>query len=345
MIHGGDVFRNSIKLDFSVNVNPLGIPARAKKLFENSADAALIYPDPEKMLLNAAIAEHHNVRSANVLAGNGSSELFMAIVHSLRPQNILIPVPSFYGYEYVANACNAYTEYYERGNEYGLGEKFMNVLTNGSRDWDMVFLSCPNNPTGLMITIPVLQRILELCEDYGIYCVLDLCFLELTDEYEEYEKFFNSHVYPHLIRVYAFTKTYAMPGLRLGYLIAEESLSDSISIHLPEWNISTIAQLAGVACLDESQYIAESREFIRRERAWMRDELKALDIDTYASRANFIFAMTPSPIYDMLLRRRILIRDCSNFRGVGSGFYRIALRNHEDNKKLLSILREELEQQ
>ncbi len=103
-----------------------------------------------------------------------------------------------------------------------------------------------------------------------------------------------------------------------------------------------MAQKAGLACLDEVQYVAESREFIRRERSWMRDQLRELSIDSYASKANFLFVMTDNPIFDILFRERILIRDCSNFRGVGEGFYRIALRRHEDNKELLSILKREL---
>ncbi|MCR5451409.1 MAG: aminotransferase class I/II-fold pyridoxal phosphate-dependent enzyme, partial [Lachnospiraceae bacterium] len=327
------------RLDFSVNTNPLGLPERVRRVIKDSIDSTNIYPDPEKTLLHGSIAEHHGVRSANVLCGNGASELFMAIVHAMRPKNILIPVPSFYGYEYVAKACGAFTEYYERGSEYGLGEKFISVLSDDSRGWDMTFISCPNNPTGLMVPIPVLEHILDVCEEHDIYCVLDLCFLELTAEYEEYEKFLNEHEYPHLIKVYAFTKTYAMPGIRIGYIITEQGVRDRIAQQIPEWNISMLAEKAGLACLEEQQYLEESREFIRRERSWMKENLKELSIESYESHTNFLYVYTESPIFDILFRERILIRDCSNFRGAEEGYYRIALRRHDENKELLKILK------
>ena len=172
--------------------------------------------------------------------------------------------------------------------------------------------------------------------------MLDLCFLDLTDLSDEYEEYFRSHVFPHLIRVYGFTKTFAMPGLRLGYLIASEEVRDRVAAHIPEWNLSILAQLAGVACMEEQQYLLESREFIRRERPWMREKLRDLGIETYDSAANFLFMITDKPIFDILFHDRILIRDCDNFRGLTKGSYRIAMRGHDDNQELIRVLRDNL---
>ncbi len=342
MRHGGDIYRNSIRLDFSVNVNPFGIPGRVKKQLENALSYAEHYPDYDQTLLRTVIGQRHGVRSAQVLGGNGASEVLMAIMHGMTPKRILIPVPSYVGYEYVANAIGGDIDFYERQSEFGLGEKFISYLETNADKTDMVILASPNNPTGLMISIPTLTRILEICEKNDIYCLLDLCFLDLTDLSDEYEEYFRSHVYPHLIRVYGFTKTFAIPGLRLGYMIASEEIRDRIAVHIPEWNLSILAQLAGVACLEEKQYLLESRDYIRREREWMRAEFKDLGIDSYDSAANFIFVITEKPIFDILFHDRILIRDCDNFRGLSKGSYRIALKKHDDNEELIRVLRDNL---
>ncbi len=342
MRHGGDIYSNSIRLDFSVNVNPLGIPGRVKKQLEHAMSYAEHYPDYHQTLFRSVIGQRHGVRSAQVLGGNGASEIFMAVMHGIHPHKVLIPVPSYIGYEYVCNAIEADIDFYERKSEFGLGQRFISYLEEHAKETDMVILSSPNNPTGLMISIPTIDTILDICERNDIYCMLDLCFLDLTDLSDEYEEYFRSHVFPHLIRVYGFTKTFAMPGLRLGYLIASEEVRDRVAAHIPEWNLSILAQLAGVACMEEQQYLLESREFIRRERPWRREKLRELGIETYDSAANFLFMITDKPIFDILFHDRILIRDCDNFRGLTKGSYRIAMRGHDDNQELIRVLRDNL---
>ncbi len=342
MQHGGDIYRNSIRLDFSVNVNPLGIPERVKAVLRNALDYADHYPDHEQTLFRAAVASKHHVRSAQVIGGNGASELFMGIMHAIRPARCLIPVPSYVGYEYVTGAVGCETVYYERGSEFGLGPKFLSYLEEYGDDFDMLILACPNNPTGIMIRTETLREVMKICVDKGIYLLLDLSFLDLTDRSEEYEKFFLSEHNPYFIRVYGFTKTYAVPGLRLGYALASEPVRDIIARQLPEWNLSMLAQHAGVACLEDGEYLKKTREYIMKERPWLREELGKLGIETYDSESNFLLLSPDRPIFDILFHDRVLIRDCDNYRGLPAGHYRIAIRSHSDNMELIRVLKQHL---
>ena len=105
-IHGGDIYRNDVKVDFSVNVNPLGIPKAVEAALYEAVDKCSKYPDISAEKLKKAVSGILHIPMENLLFGNGASELFMAIIHGIRPRKTVIPVPSFYGYEYAARAAD-----------------------------------------------------------------------------------------------------------------------------------------------------------------------------------------------------------------------------------------------
>ncbi|MDE7133133.1 MAG: aminotransferase class I/II-fold pyridoxal phosphate-dependent enzyme, partial [Lachnospiraceae bacterium] len=216
MIHGGDIYRNYVKSDFSVNINPLGIPEAVKEAICNAVAMCGRYPDPEAEALRRAVVAMLAVPEEYLLFGNGASELFMAIVHAIKPKKTVIPVPSFYGYEYAAGAVGGEIIYYEmrREDAFGLTQDFYSVL---SKDVELTFLANPNNPTGKLMSKEAVVKILEYCKDRGIYVVLDECFIEFcgrkTSMISESARFDN------LILVRAFTKIFSIPGVRLGYLV------------------------------------------------------------------------------------------------------------------------------
>ena len=125
MIHGGDIYRNYVKSDFSVNINPLGIPEKVKTALCDAVAMCGRYPDPEAEALKRAVAAMLAVPEEYFLFGNGASELFMAIMHGIKPKKTLIPVPSFYGYEYAAEAVGGEIIYYEmrREDAFGLNDR------------------------------------------------------------------------------------------------------------------------------------------------------------------------------------------------------------------------------
>lgn len=337
-IHGGDIYRNRVSMDFSVNVNPLGIPQTVKRAVQEAIEDCGRYPDitAEKLLL--AVGKMHGVPTEHLLLGNGASEILMAVVHGLLPSKTVIPVPSFYGYEYAAGAANGEIVYYSVKEEdnFCLSKDLYAVLTT---DVKLLFLANPGNPTGNLIGKAALKRILSHCQAQGIYVVIDECFIEFcsgdNSVISEIDNFSN------LILVRAFTKIFSIPGIRLGYLVcSNQEILRKISRHLPEWNLSCFAHAAGCACALETDYARRTAAFIRAERHLLAEGLAQSGCKVYPSEANFVLCYSQEPLYERLLERGILIRDCRNFRGLCEGFYRIAVKGREENEKLLRVLQE-----
>ena len=131
VIHGGDIYRNEIKADYSVNINPLGMPERIQAALTNAVNLCNAYPDIHATELVKAISRHHEVAADTIVCGSGASELFMAVMHAIRPKHVMIPVPSFYGYERAARAVDAKILFYElqEENDFCLTDAFLKALT------------------------------------------------------------------------------------------------------------------------------------------------------------------------------------------------------------------------
>ena len=332
IIHGGDIYRNRIRLDFSVNVNPLGIPGSVKESLRTAVDDCEKYPDILSSGLKKAVGKAINAPDDELLFGNGASEIFMAIVHALRPKRMVIPVPSFYGYEHVSKAVESEILFYrlDAGNGFSADEGLLGTLDGA----DMLFFTNPNNPTGRLTDRKYIRRLLDVCLKKGVRVVLDECFMPFCGEENSMLGEYGN--YPNLMIVRAFTKIFSIPGVRLGYMIcSDKKMIEKISSQLPEWNISVFAQKAGEACAKEGGFIRKTVEYIGRERTRLSDGLKGLGIKVFLSDADFLLIYTEIPLYDELLKRGILIRDCKNFRGLEKGYYRIAVKNETDNKELL----------
>lgn len=337
-IHGGDIYRNYVKIDYSVNVNPLGIPEAVESALYEAVKNCNQYPDISAEKLKIAVSNMLHIPKEYLLFGNGASELFMSIVHGIKPKKTVIPVPSFYGYEYAAEAADKEIIYYEvkEENDFCLKENFLSVLTE---DVNMLFLANPNNPTGTLMSSEYLRNMLYHCRKQGIYVVLDECFIEFCDKecsmLEEIENF------PNLLLVRAFTKMFSIPGVRLGYLICSNPLLlEKINKQLPEWNVSAFAQAAGYECAMQTAFITKTATYIGKERQFLVDGLEQAGCKVFPGKANFLLIYCEQPLYDGLLEKGILIRDCENFRGLSKGFYRIAVKSRKENETLLKAIGE-----
>lgn len=340
VIHGGDIYRNYVKLDFSVNVNPLGTPEAVKTALHAAALLCDRYPDPSVEALKKAVAAMQEVPEESLLFGNGASELFMAIVHGVKPKKTVVPVPSFYGYEHAVEAAGGEVIYYEmmRDAGFSLTQDFYSVLTE---DVELLFLANPNNPTGKLMRKEEIIRILEYCRDRGIYVVLDECFIEFGGS--RHSMMSKIGQFDHLILVRAFTKLFAIPGVRLGYLACSDGvLLRRIERQLPEWNISIFAQEAGRVCAGQTDFVRKTAGYIRKEREFLAKGLAEKGYTVFPSSANFLLIHweenRSGALYDKLLAKGILVRDCGNFRGLGDGYYRIAVKKREENEVLLNEL-------
>ncbi|TQI68131.1 histidinol-phosphate transaminase [Clostridium sp. KNHs216] len=335
MIHGGDIYRNQVRIDFSVNSNPLGIPDSVKKALHEAVRHCEQYPDIRAEKLAESVSQITGVGTEHLLFGNGASELFLAIIHAVRPKRIVIPVPSFSGYEKAALASDAEISYYEMKESAGfaLDEGLLEQLTG---DTDLLFLANPNNPVGNLLDGTLLKKIAAVCREKRITVVLDECFLEFTGEEERLSFKNRLQEYPNVVVVRAFTKIFAIPGVRLGYLFCgDRELTERIKNQLPEWNLSVFAQAAGAAACREKEYLEKTVRFVKTEREYLSGELRRLGFRVYPSAAGYLLFDTPVPLYDLLLEKEILIRDCGSYRGLHKGYYRIAVKQHGENETLI----------
>ncbi len=337
--HGGDIYRNQIRLDFSVNTNPLGMPDPVKEALHQAVEEAENYPDIRAQALSAAVAEQLQVRKEQLVFGNGASELFHAVLHAIKPSKILIPVPSFLGYEEAAKAIDCEVIFYEMKKEenFCLTDRILDVL---DENISLVFLANPNNPVGNLVEPELIFQIAEKCRQCDITLVLDECFMELTGKEQTYSFFKRLDEFPNVVVIRAFTKLYAIPGVRLGYLVCEQNLAEKIRLQLPEWNLSVFAQRAGVAAIKEQEYIARAVVCIQTQRQFLLEELQAAGCSVFDSDADYLLFYSEMPLYELFLQRGILIRDCSNFRGLQRGYYRIAVKSEEQNRMFAEVLRE-----
>lgn len=351
MIHGGDIYNNKIKLDFSVNINPLGVPDSVRKAITVASNMISTYPDYQQRALYRAVSDSVSVPEDELVLGNGASELFMAAVHALKPRKVIIPVPSFYGYEYAAKAAGSDIAYIPLGDrmeaDAALPERIVSREASGNetglkRGETVLFLANPNNPTGRLIDDGILMEILDICEEHGIYTVLDECFSDFCEG--QPSRIDNAYRYRHLIIVKAYTKIFSIPGVRLGYAVCGDfKLSGLLRQQLPEWNISIFAQYAGIACATEKDFVRTTVSYVKTERNRLSCELRSLGATVYESDANFILIKADPLLQEKLLERGILIRDCSLYRGLGEGFFRIAVRSEEDNDILIKNIRETIQ--
>lgn len=346
-MHGGDIYRNKAELDFSVNINPLGIPESVKKALAEAVEDCSCYPDIRNEALKQAIHTMTGADEGSILCGNGASELFCAIMHGVKPRRIVLPVPSFSGYERAARAVCAEILYYglRKENGFCLDRGILELLTE---DIDMLILANPNNPVGNRIPPGLLAELLAHCRMRDIIVVLDECFIEFTQDWEQHSYLQRAGDFTNLMIVRSFTKIFAIPGVRLGYLVcANSSLLEKTQAQLPEWNLSVFAQKAGIAAAKETEYRRKSAGFVKAEREYLLQGLRRMGIYVYPGTANYLFfemlysqnmqnlQNLQCPLSEELLKHGILIRDCSDYRGLSKGYYRIAVRQREENRKLL----------
>ena len=340
-LHGGYVYGDAIKYDFSANLNPLGMPESVKKAAREAIGRSDCYPDPFCSSLNERIKEQWNVRGDRIVFGNGADDLIYRIVYAERPKRAVIVTPTFT--EYAAALENVDCEIIEHRlsaeNGFALDETILDKLTE---DVDILFLCNPNNPTGRLIDRSLLKRINRACER-GILLVLDECFIELAENGA-------SHCLPtselgnNAVILRAFTKTYAMAGLRLGYAVFG-SKDDALLTALAgqHWSVSVPAQAAGLAALGEQDYVKKAVKLISSEREYLTAGLERLGFRVFPSEANFILCHSDSDdtvmqLESSLRSEGIAIRNCWNFSGLGENYFRVAVRLHNENEALLEAI-------
>ena len=208
-------------------------------------------------------------------------------------------------------------------------------------DMDLVFLCQPNNPTGRTVPRPLLAAAVERCRAAGALLVLDECFCGFLDDPDAFSLKDLVGRYENLLILKAFTKLYAMAGLRLGYcLCSDAALLAAMGSAGQPWGVSGPAQAAGVAALKETDYVEAVRAQIQAQRPRLAGALSRLGLRVVPGEANYLLFWSPVPLAGPLRERGILLRDCANYHGLCEGWYRTAVRTAEENSRLLAALEE-----
>lgn len=339
-VHGGNIYDNKIKYDFSANINPLGMPESVKDRLCEMAYMFEHYPDVNYKELAQRIAKRKSVSENQIVCGNGAIEIIYKAVNVIKPNKALLASPCFVEYEKALLENETQIEYYERQekNDFKITKEYLLCLTD---DIDMAILCQPNNPSGDVVDEALLKQIIEKAKENDIFLIIDECFIDFVRNSANISalKYLN---YKKLLVINAFTKSYAMPGLRLGYgMCSDLSLVNRLKAYGPEWSVSVPAQIAGVEAIKCENYIDETVSYIEKEREYLSNELRALGIKVIDSCANFLMIKLDSKKVSMLFRNGIMIRDLSNVRGLcDSGYYRIAVRTHKENEELIRIIKE-----
>jgi threonine-phosphate decarboxylase len=336
--HGGaSLAGNGAVLDFSVNVNPLGPPASVLRALRRGLRWVARYPDPECRELTQRLAALHRVDASRIVVGNGSNELIYAVARALRPRRVAIAEPTYTEYLRASLGAGAEIDHW-----LAEGEAF-ELQPFDPEGAELVWLCNPNNPTG---QVWPLARVLADWVAAHPRCVFvaDEAFMPLCRRDAGRSLLAHVNTLPNLIVLRSMTKEYALPGIRLGYLVGDPGLVRRLSSELVPWSVNILAQTAGLAALDDDRFAHRTRRWLQRETASFPTSLASVsgDIRPIRSEVNFVLIQlqrsTATKVVARLARRGLAIRDASNFVGLDRRYLRVAVRRRPDNQRLVAEL-------
>ncbi len=346
LIHGGDIYtdrklpRDVKIIDFSANINPLGMPQAVKQAIIDSIEQSTSYPDPLCRALRRDIATHEGVLEEQIICGNGAADLIFRIATALKPKKALMIAPTFAEYELSLHTVECTVEHhllFEK-NGFRLDES---ILPKIKRGVDIVYLCNPNNPTGLPTPRELVLKIATRCQESGTVLVVDECFNDFLMCPQEYSVVTEFGQFDKMIILKAFTKMYAMAGVRLGYAICQSSkIIDALYAAGQPWSVSTIAQQCGIAALTQTEHAMKTRVLIGENRTTLIEELTRLGLAVFPSQVNFILFRTQDRKLSCKLERLgVLIRSCSNYQALDDRYFRVAVKSAAENSYLVHCLK------
>ena len=344
LVHGGDWagYRAQFgrdALDFSANMSPLGLPEGVAKAITAALPTADRYPDPLCRELRAKLALHEGVPADHILCGNGAADLIFRLVWARKPRRALVTAPTFAEYAAALETVGCTVEHFvlQAADDFAVPEAFLSAIDDRV---DLVFLCQPNNPTGQLTPPDFVARILQRCTACGALLVLDECFLDFLPDHAQLtaKPLLGSG---DLLILKAFTKLYGMAGVRLGYaLSADTALLDAMQHTGQPWAVSSLAQAAGLAALDETAYVEQVRALIAAQRPLLASGLRALGLRVLDGRANYLLFQGPETLGETLRQKGVVLRSCANYPGLDGSWYRTAVRTAAENERLLQTLSE-----
>ena len=347
--HGGNPLDDLARLnlpereiiDFSVNLNPLGIPEVISKNWGSLIDAVMDYPDIEGKGIVDFYAYKTGVQASEFLAGNGSTELIYLIPRALGFKKVLIPTPSFHDYERASVLSGAEVIRFPLNPENIFSFPPESELINALDKADAMFAGRPNNPTAGMFSKDIIIKLaIQFPEKYFI---IDEAFIQFVDDWKE-ESLISSERLPNILVIHSFTKFYAIAGLRMGGVTGHRDTIDKLKQNKEPWSVNGIADKAALLLMDCEKYEKDTIKYLNNERERVFKELIRIDgIDPFPSSANFFLCRWKKTgdlddLIRYLLKNGIYIRDCRNFSGLEDNYFRFGIRSVKENNLLLSLL-------
>jgi len=358
-MHGGNIYTNEIEYDFSVNLNPYGPYKEVMDAMVNCIKDISHYPQYGSESLKKSISDYYGISHSFVCVTNGASEAITALANVFFSTETIIEVPSFSGYKF-ATSAKGHVTYLSRNS-------FLKQNENMIKRDSLLMMGNPANPTGEYTDIFKIEPLYERVKNAEAYLMIDESFILLSD-YSDHS-FVNKikenpEYYDRLIVVRSFTKSFSIPGVRLGYIISSNKrLQKVLTRRIPEWNVSLISQVAGEECIKNIYRLSEDYKKIKENRMYLEKELNKLGLETFKSSSSYILFTAPSYLYSKLLEKKILIRNCNDYSGideirkgllcenmysdnrsdsVNDGIFRVSVKTKEENDYLINTIRQVL---
>ena len=351
--HGGDLLSAAQRfgvapgdfLDYSANINPLGMPVSVTKTLLASLSAIIRYPDPGHRSFRGALALHLGLGEEWLLPANGAAEAMALAILGLKPQTVGVVYPCFSEYEQLSKQFGARVIGCHGKEENGY-KPDKNELHDLFEQTDLVFIGSPNNPTGILYEPEELVQIAQWSTETNTWLIVDEAFLDFVATERQFTLARQLEQYPRVILMRSMTKMYAIPGLRLGYAIAHPDVIEQMREKQVSWSVNSLALLAGELCLREHEYEEKTRQLVAKERVYLSEIIThELGWQVWSGEANFLLLRSPKhlpaeQLQARLGKKRILIRSCAMYPGLTEHDVRIAVRSREENERLIAALRE-----
>jgi len=348
--HGGDIYsvmekrevsQNAL-IDFSASINPLGTPKRVVLEIKKGLRNLIHYPDMNATKLREKLGNAYNIDPQSIICGNGCTELIHLIPRAMGFKKVLVVQPTFSDYERACRIarpeCIATYYILDRKNDFDVEPQVL-IDTAVRDNVEAVFICNPNNPTGRLLGYEGLVEIAQALRKQKIYFIVDESFIDFSAGKSFAD---NVETNPYTIVLKSLTKFYALAGLRLGYGIFPIHIAKMLKECKEPWTVSTLSQAAGIAALDESEFKNRATKLINGQKKVLEKGFKNLGIEYIPSHANYYLLFTPDApkIMEKLESNGILVKGCSNFKGLDHRYLRISVKSPKDNKILLKYMKE-----
>lgn len=352
--HGGNVEKIAAELnipknqftDFSANINPLGFPKNLHKILIQSLANIETYPDPNYSDLKSAIAQHLNLSADDIFVGNGATQVLDESLHVKKATDALVLAPTFGEYERLFKRQGIKVHHYElqEKDNFALNvSHLIQYLTDHSKI-TVICLTNPNNPSGQLVAVSDIRKLADFCNRENRLLVVDEAFIDLTvGQQESFVEEMKAEDQVYVIR--AATKFFAIPGLRLGYCITKnEQLKKLLMVQEDAWSVNSLANVFGQNMFKEKDYIQQTHHWLNTAQPALYEALKQIkEIKAFPSSTNFfLLRCKDTNLRQKLIQKKIIIRQCDDYVGLGSNYYRVAVRSTPENQVLVKALKEVL---